>query len=60
MLLYSPQALKNCLFESGCLSVYTSFTLLIAKWEAIVGVQVAEWGVKQMKTKWGNCNIKAH
>jgi predicted metal-dependent hydrolase len=33
---------------------------LIAKWEAIIGVKVAEWGVKQMKTKWGTCNIKAH
>lgn len=32
---------------------------LIAKWEVIVGVKVAEWGVKQMKTKWGACNVKA-
>jgi predicted metal-dependent hydrolase len=27
--------------------------------EAIIGVQVDEWGVKQMKTKWGTCNSKA-
>jgi predicted metal-dependent hydrolase len=32
---------------------------LIAKWEAIIGVEVADWGVKQMKTKWGSCNIEA-
>jgi len=32
---------------------------LIAKWEAITGVQVAGWGVKQMKTRWGTCNIEA-
>src|SRR6266852_2015068 len=32
---------------------------LIAKWEAIIGVKVAQWGVKQMKTKWGTCNIEA-
>jgi len=32
---------------------------LIQKWETIVGVKVAEWGVKRMKTKWGTCNIKA-
>lgn len=32
---------------------------LIAKWEPVVGVQVAEWGVKRMKTKWGTCNIEA-
>jgi predicted metal-dependent hydrolase len=32
---------------------------LIAKWEAIVGVDVAEWRVKRMKTKWGTCTIEA-
>ena len=32
---------------------------LIAKWEPIIGVKVVEWGVKQMKTRWGTCNIKA-
>jgi hypothetical protein len=32
---------------------------LLAKWEEIVGVQSAEWGVKRMKTRWGTCNIKA-
>jgi hypothetical protein len=34
--------------------------LLIAKWEPIIDVKVAEWGVKRMKTKWGTCNTKAH
>ena len=32
---------------------------LIAKWEPIIGVEVAEWGVKRMKTRWGNCNTEA-
>jgi predicted metal-dependent hydrolase len=32
---------------------------LIAKWEPKMGVNVAEWGIKQMKTKWGTCNIEA-
>jgi predicted metal-dependent hydrolase len=32
---------------------------LVAKWEPVVGVQVAEWGVKRMKTRWGSCNIQA-
>ena len=32
---------------------------LLAKWEQVIGVQVAEWGVKRMKTRWGTCNIKA-
>ena len=33
---------------------------LIAKWEPIVGVKVAAWGVKQMKTKWGTCKIEVN
>lgn len=32
---------------------------LIEKWERIMGVQVEEFGVKQMKTRWGTCNIAA-
>jgi predicted metal-dependent hydrolase len=32
---------------------------LVAKWEAIIGVEVAEWRVKQMKTRWGACNPEA-
>jgi predicted metal-dependent hydrolase len=33
--------------------------LLIAQWEPILGVNVAEWGIKRMKTRWGTCNPKA-
>jgi predicted metal-dependent hydrolase len=32
---------------------------IIEKWERVIGVEVANWGVKQMKTKWGTCNIEA-
>lgn len=32
--------------------------LLIQKWEKPMGVQVREFGVKQMKTRWGTCNIR--
>jgi hypothetical protein len=31
----------------------------IAKWEKIMGVQVSEFGIKKMKTKWGTCNTAA-
>lgn len=31
---------------------------LIEKWEQILGVKVAEWQVRQMKTKWGSCSIE--
>ncbi len=32
---------------------------LVAKWEPIIKVEVKDWGVKQMKTKWGTCNTQA-
>lgn len=32
---------------------------LLEKWQEDLGVQVAEWGVKKMKTKWGTCNPRA-
>ncbi len=31
---------------------------ILTKWEKKTGVQVEDWGVKQMKTKWGTCNIQ--
>lgn len=31
---------------------------LIEKWQPIIGVHVADWGVKKMKTRWGSCNIR--
>jgi hypothetical protein len=33
--------------------------VLIAGWEPVLGVQVADWGIKRMKTRWGTCNIVA-
>lgn len=30
---------------------------LLEKWEKIIGVKANEWGVKQMRTKWGSCNV---
>jgi len=33
---------------------------LIEKWEGLINVDVADWGVKKMKTKWGSCNTEAH
>lgn len=29
---------------------------LLDKWQSTLGVEVADWGVKKMKTKWGCCN----
>jgi predicted metal-dependent hydrolase len=32
---------------------------LLAKWEPVVGAQAAAWGIKQMRTRWGTCSIRA-
>ena len=32
---------------------------LIEKWEGKMQVKLNAWGVKQMKTKWGTCNIES-
>ncbi|MDZ7839867.1 MAG: SprT family zinc-dependent metalloprotease [Gammaproteobacteria bacterium] len=31
---------------------------LIERWEPTLGVRVAEWRIKRMKTRWGTCNIR--
>lgn len=31
---------------------------LIQKWQPVIGAEVADWGVKKMKTRWGSCNIR--
>ena len=33
--------------------------VLIEKWQAIIGVHVNDWRVKQMKTRWGTCTREA-
>ena len=30
---------------------------LIDKWQKIIGVEVDDWGIKKMKTKWGTCTL---
>lgn len=31
---------------------------LLRKWQEIIGVTALEWSVKNMKTRWGTCNIR--
>lgn len=33
---------------------------LLERWAARMHVQVKEWHIKRMKTKWGSCNFRAH
>jgi predicted metal-dependent hydrolase len=34
-------------------------TALVRIWEPVIGVSVAEWGVRRMRRRWGSCNIRA-
>lgn len=31
---------------------------LLAQWQDVIGVQVNEWRIRKMKTRWGSCNIR--
>lgn len=33
---------------------------LVAKWEPVMGVHVTGVTIRQMKTRWGSCNVKTH
>ena len=33
---------------------------LLIKWADCIGVEVREWHIKRMRTKWGTCNYTAH
>jgi predicted metal-dependent hydrolase len=32
---------------------------LLEKWQSALGIQVADWRIKKMKTKWGTCSVEA-
>jgi predicted metal-dependent hydrolase len=29
---------------------------LVEQWQELLGIRIAEWGIKKMKTRWGTCN----
>lgn len=33
---------------------------VIEKWEPVIGVKVSGVTIRQMKTRWGSCNVKTH
>jgi predicted metal-dependent hydrolase len=39
--------------------VKVQIQVLVGKWEPKMGISVADWGVKRMKTRWGSCNTQA-
>lgn len=53
--LEKKQTLMNEWYRSELKKIIPS---IIEKWENKIGVKVSDWQVKQMKTKWGTCNIE--
>ncbi len=50
---------QKILYDWYRLQLKEALPKLIAYWEKKIGVTVNDWGIKQMKTKWGSCNISA-
>lgn len=38
----------------------TQVAVLVAKWEPVMGVKVSGVTIRQMKTRWGSCNVRTH
>lgn len=53
----SNQAKANLLKEWHRQELKLILPELISKWEKVIGVKCNDWGVKQMRTKWGACNV---
>lgn len=32
---------------------------LLLQWQKVLGVTIAGWGIRKMKTRWGSCNVEA-
>jgi predicted metal-dependent hydrolase len=32
---------------------------MLARWQNVMNVQLNEWGIKKMKSRWGSCNTRA-
>ena len=32
---------------------------IVAQWSETIGVEIAQWGIRRMKTRWGTCNVDA-
>ena len=56
----SPAAREALLNEWYRRELSRAVPPLLARAESIVGKRAAEWHIKNMKTKWGTCNICAH
>ncbi len=57
---HSPIYIKKMLQHWYRMQMQLLLPSLIAQWEQTIHVKVKQWGIKQMKTRWGSCNTQAH
>jgi predicted metal-dependent hydrolase len=50
------EAILNCWYREQLALLIPP---LLVKWQSLLNVQVAAWGIKKMKTKWGSSNVVA-
>jgi len=56
---YSTEQRTNVLNNWYRKNLKEQIPALVEKWQKVIGVEVAQWEVKIMKTKWGTCNREA-
>ncbi len=54
----TPEKREKVLFEWYRQKLKELLPFYIEKWERIIGVEVKEFGIKRMKTRWGTCNTR--
>ena len=54
-----PHAREAILFRWYRARLRERIPKMVAKWEPRIGVRVAEWRIRRMKTRWGTCNPEA-
>ncbi len=55
----SREARRKAIGDWYRLELKKTVTPLMGKWQQLMGIQAKEWRIKQMKTRWGSCNIRA-
>ena len=55
----SPEGRRAALERWQRAELEAAIPALIARWEPVVGRQVAEWRIRKMRTRWGSCNPRA-
>lgn len=55
----SAEKRQEILYKWYRQQLYQELPALIGKWERQLGVRVAQWRVRRMRTLWGSCNVYA-